>query len=115
MADSAVSAFEQIKHTDEQGEYWLARELGKLLGYTKWQNFLGVVHEAMEVCRVQGGTTEGLITASSNKSLRPWSAKRRVRLSPDAPCLLSRRRERRRSQGGGGAGEDLLRDHYPAV
>ena len=32
---------------------WLARELGKLLGYDKWQNFLGVTHEAMEVCRVQ--------------------------------------------------------------
>jgi hypothetical protein len=29
MAESAVSAFERIKHTDEQGEYWLARELGK--------------------------------------------------------------------------------------
>jgi len=33
MATSAVSAFEQIKHTGEQGEYWFARELGKLLGY----------------------------------------------------------------------------------
>ena len=28
MAESAVGAFEQIKHTDEQGEFWLARELG---------------------------------------------------------------------------------------
>lgn len=27
MAESAASAFEQIKHTDEFGEYWLAREL----------------------------------------------------------------------------------------
>jgi DNA-damage-inducible protein D len=59
MAESAVSAFEQIMHTDEHGDFWLARELGKLLGYDKWQNFLGVIHEAMEVCRVQGGGTEG--------------------------------------------------------
>jgi len=59
MAESAVSAFEQIMHTDEHGDFWLARELGKLLGYDKWQNFLGVIHEAMEVCRVQGGSTEG--------------------------------------------------------
>jgi hypothetical protein len=29
MAESAVSAFEQIQHSDDQGEYWLARELGK--------------------------------------------------------------------------------------
>jgi DNA-damage-inducible protein D len=58
MAASVASAFEQIKHTDEQGEYWLARELGKLLGYGEWRNFLGVIHEAMEVCRVQGGNSE---------------------------------------------------------
>jgi DNA-damage-inducible protein D len=68
MAESAASAFEQIKHTDEQGEHWLARELGKLLGYEKWQNFLGVIHEAMEVCRVQGGNTEGIFTAIGKKS-----------------------------------------------
>jgi hypothetical protein len=58
IADSTVSAFEQIKHADEQGAYWLARELGKLLGYQEWRIFLGVIHEAMEVCRVQGGRTE---------------------------------------------------------
>lgn len=67
MAESAVSAFEQIKYTDEQGEYWLARELGKLLGYDKWQNFLGVIHEAREVCRVRDGSAESIFTAISKK------------------------------------------------
>jgi hypothetical protein len=43
MAESAASAFEQIKHTDEQGEYWLARELGDAPRlrqgyYTQWMN-----------------------------------------------------------------------------
>lgn len=66
MADTAVSAFEAIKHTAEDGrEYWSARELGKLLGYDKWQNFLSVIHEAMEVCRVHGGSTEEVFTAIS--------------------------------------------------
>ena len=33
--------FENIKHIDELGrEYWLARELMPLLGYSKWQNFM---------------------------------------------------------------------------
>lgn len=64
---SAVSAFEQIKHEDEQGEYWSARELGKLLGYKNWQNFVIVIHEAMEVHRVQGGGAEGVFTAISKK------------------------------------------------
>jgi hypothetical protein len=49
----SVSAFERIKHEDEAGEFWLARELSLLLGYDEWRNFLGVIHEAMEVCRVQ--------------------------------------------------------------
>jgi len=60
MAESAASAFEQIRHVDEQGEYWLARELGKLLGYEKWQKFLVAIHNAMGVCRVQGGSTKGM-------------------------------------------------------
>lgn len=59
----SVSAFERIKHEDEAGEYWLARELSLLLGYDKWHNFLGVIREAMEVCRIQGGTITGVFTA----------------------------------------------------
>ncbi|HEY7973749.1 MAG TPA: hypothetical protein VID72_00265 [Ktedonobacterales bacterium] len=60
---TAVSAFEQIKHEDEQGEYWSARELGKLLGYDTWQYFLRVVHEAMEVYRAQGSSVEEVFRA----------------------------------------------------
>jgi DNA-damage-inducible protein D len=68
MADSAVSAFEQIRHTDEQGEYWLARELGKLLGYTSWQNFEAVIDEAKAVCQTSGGDVDRLFTAVIKKS-----------------------------------------------
>ncbi len=33
--------FEEIKHIDEKGnEYWEARELMPLLGYSKWEDFL---------------------------------------------------------------------------
>lgn len=68
--DSSVSAFERIKHEDEAGEFWLARELNLLLGYDQWRNFLGVIHEAMEVCRVQGGSTEGVFAAISKNSTK---------------------------------------------
>ena len=33
------SQFDAIRHSDESGEYWSARELAKLLQYSKWQNF----------------------------------------------------------------------------
>ncbi|HEX9412470.1 MAG TPA: hypothetical protein VF916_03125, partial [Ktedonobacterales bacterium] len=46
-----LSAFERIKHRDADGyEYWLARELATLLGYSKWENFERVITEAMAVC-----------------------------------------------------------------
>ena len=89
---ASVSAFEQIKHTDEQGEYWLARELGQLLGYEEWRNFLGVIREAMEVCRVQGGTTEGVFVAinkiPSKRGGRP-SAEYDYRLTRHACYLVA--------------------------
>ena len=41
--------FEDIKHTNEYGqEYWLARELGFILGYTDWRNFVNVIEKARQ-------------------------------------------------------------------
>lgn len=37
------SIFEAIKHVDELGEYWLARELMGALGYTNWRSFRDVI------------------------------------------------------------------------
>ena len=43
--------FEDIKHIDEDGnEYWLARELQKVLEYKEWRNFLKVLRKAQEAC-----------------------------------------------------------------
>ena len=44
--------FEGIKKIDENGvEYWEARELMPLLGYTKWENFEKVVKKAKIACK----------------------------------------------------------------
>jgi len=46
--------FEEYAH-DEQGvEYWLARDLQDLLGYTQWRNFLQVVEKAKIACEQAG-------------------------------------------------------------
>ena len=43
--------FEDIKHIDEKGnEYWEARELQQILGYSKWQNFDITIDRAKEAC-----------------------------------------------------------------
>ncbi len=48
--------FEQIKKVDENGiEYWEARELMPLLGYSKWSNFQSVVIEKAKLaCKNSG-------------------------------------------------------------
>ncbi len=40
------SPFDAIRRTDEHGEYWSARDLMPLLGYTKWERFEDSVDRA---------------------------------------------------------------------
>ena len=49
------ATFEGIKHTDEQGnEFWLARQLAKVLEYSQYRHFLPVMERAREACRNSG-------------------------------------------------------------
>jgi DNA-damage-inducible protein D len=50
-----ASLFEQIRHTDESGnEYWMARQLSKVLDYTDFRNFTGVTEKAWNACKNSG-------------------------------------------------------------
>jgi DNA-damage-inducible protein D len=42
------------QQTDGGVEYWLARDLQYLLGYTEWRNFIGVISKAKTACEVSG-------------------------------------------------------------
>ncbi len=45
------NTFENIKHIDEyENEYWLARELQKVLEYNEWRNFKKVIEKAIISC-----------------------------------------------------------------
>lgn len=47
--------FEDIKHIDEEGnEYWFARELMPLLGYSKWERFTNAINNAKTSCVKSG-------------------------------------------------------------
>lgn len=47
--------FEEIKHVDESGmEYWYARELMKVLQYSKWENFKKVIEKGKIACKNSG-------------------------------------------------------------
>jgi hypothetical protein len=66
LYDNEQSPFDSIRRFDEHGkEYWFARELMKLLGYTKWERFgasetqqnrTSVIKKAIAACRNAGST-----------------------------------------------------------
>ncbi|PKL68006.1 MAG: DNA damage-inducible protein D [Methanomicrobiales archaeon HGW-Methanomicrobiales-1] len=43
--------FEDYVHVQEGIEFWFARDLQNLLGYTEWRNFLKVIEKARESCK----------------------------------------------------------------
>lgn len=50
-----VSPFDAIRQADANGgEYWSARELSRLLGYTEWRNFTKVITQARIACEASG-------------------------------------------------------------
>lgn len=48
--------FEDCAHIHDGVEYWLARELQGLLGYTQWRNFERVIDKAKTACENAGQT-----------------------------------------------------------
>lgn len=44
-------SFEESAYEQDGLEYWLARELQVLLGYTDWRNFLNAIEKAKESCK----------------------------------------------------------------
>lgn len=47
-------SFEEYAYEQDGVEYWLARELQELLGYTEWRNFLNAISKAKESCETTG-------------------------------------------------------------
>ena len=46
-------SFEDIKHIDKDGnEFWYARALGKLLGYSDFRNFIKVIEKQKKLVSI---------------------------------------------------------------
>ena len=55
IIQSLTNNFESYANKTESGvEFWLARDLQQLLGYDKWDNFLGVISKAKIACETTG-------------------------------------------------------------
>jgi DNA-damage-inducible protein D len=49
-----TSPFDAIRHMDGEREFWRARELSKILGYNRWENFENVIAKAKIACKYNG-------------------------------------------------------------
>jgi DNA-damage-inducible protein D len=55
LVRTLTETFEGHAQRTENGiEFWLARDLQQLLGYSKWENFLHAIDKAKTACRVSG-------------------------------------------------------------
>jgi DNA-damage-inducible protein D len=89
-----VSPFEAIRREAEDGsEYWNARELARILGYTQYNKFTNAIAKAEEACKNSGqaasdhfthvgemiepGTSRGRQEGSPDNSRTGWYAPRR--------------------------------------
>ncbi len=58
IVESLANNFESHAHKTQEGvEFWLARDLQRLLGYDKWDNFLSVIAKAKIACETNGHQT----------------------------------------------------------
>ncbi len=73
-----ISPFDAIRRVDEDGnEYWSARELGKLLGYTtNFRNFKPAIEKAKEACKKSGYTVSDHFAEVRNMIATGKGAKR---------------------------------------
>jgi DNA-damage-inducible protein D len=52
---SLTKNFESFSHkTEDELEFWFARDLQHLLGYSKWENFQNVISKAKTACELSG-------------------------------------------------------------
>jgi len=55
MIHTLTATFEaHVQLTENDVEYWLARDLQHLLGYAEWRNFTTVINKARTACEVSG-------------------------------------------------------------
>jgi len=57
LIQQMTTSFEgHAQKTENAIEFWLARDIQHLLGYTKWENFLNVISKAKTACELSGHT-----------------------------------------------------------
>ena len=76
---SPANNFESFaKKTEDGVEFWLARDLQKLLGYDKWDNFISVISKAKVSCQSAGHNPEDHFAGVGKTIEMPKGAKKEI-------------------------------------
>ncbi|MBN1478671.1 DNA damage-inducible protein D [candidate division KSB1 bacterium] len=79
LVQTLTATFEaHAQQTENDVEYWLARDLQYLLGYDEWRNFVAVIGKAKTACEVSGHAIRDHFV-DVNKTIRmPKTAERQI-------------------------------------
>jgi DNA-damage-inducible protein D len=71
LIHSLTDSFEAHAQQAESGvEFWLARDLQHLLGYTEWRNFTAVIFKAKMACEVSQHAVSDHFIAGSGLAIK---------------------------------------------
>lgn len=97
-----ASPFDTIKRTRKDGtEYWSARDMQSLMGYTEWRKFEGSIERAIESAKNQGMPIRNHFVGAANMVKLGSGAEREVKdyeLSRYAGYLVSLNGDPRKSE-----------------
>jgi DNA-damage-inducible protein D len=54
LVSKVIEELEQIRHAEGENEFWTARELQGILGYTRWESFVEALSRARLSCKAAG-------------------------------------------------------------
>jgi len=76
---SLTKNFESYANKTENGiEFWFARDLQNLLGYTDWRNFLKVISKAKTACEISGNKVNDHFVDANKTIKMPKTAEKTV-------------------------------------
>ncbi|MFZ4693616.1 MAG: DNA damage-inducible protein D [Verrucomicrobiia bacterium] len=79
IVQTLTTTFEAHAQQTEGGiEYWLARDIQHLLGYTEWRNFTAVITKAKTACEVSGHAIPDHFVEVNKTIQMPKSAEKEV-------------------------------------
>ncbi len=76
---SLATNFESFANKTDSGvEFWLARDLQQLLGYTEWRNFLNIISKSKISCETTGHNIDDHFVDTNKTIQMPKGAKKEV-------------------------------------